>query len=166
MATEKVFKTKTGYCHLLPDKIVLTRHGFAGDVANVTMGNNIARPLIIYTLISIGLIFLGIKDYNEGQSITAFLFIVSALFLIFAIIKSLNNSTTPVIDRKKIKNIEFKKAALGLTRSYFIVRFQSDGGKIKRRLILLPGSLSDGKIETEKALRLMKQEFGEIKNAS
>jgi hypothetical protein len=165
MDTEKVFKTKTGYCHILQDKIVLTRDGVIGNVAKVTMGNNIARPLIIYGLISVGLFYLAFKDFTDGQRPEAFLFLVLGLFLLLGIFRSLNNSATPIIERQKIKDIEFKKALSGATRAYFIVRFENESGKIKQRLIMLPGSLSNGKIETEKALEIMKTEFRHIKSA-
>ena len=165
MDAEKVFKTKSGYCHVLRDKIVLTRDGVIGNVANVTMGNNIARPLIIYGLIVIGLFYFAIKNFNSGQNFSTLFFTALGLFLIFGILKSLNNSATPVIDKEKIKDIEFKKAVTGATRSYFIVRFENDSGQIKRRLIMLPGSLSNGQVETEKALQIMTTEFGHIKNA-
>jgi hypothetical protein len=45
-----------------------------------------------------------------------------------------------------------------LTRSRFEVKFEDENGKIKKRLIMLPGSLTGGKIETEKAIKLMKEE--------
>lgn len=48
MEQEKTFKTKTGFCHILLDKIVLTRDGVVGNVAKVTVGKSIARILIIY----------------------------------------------------------------------------------------------------------------------
>ena len=35
--------------------------------------------------------------------------------------------------------------------------FEQEGGKIKKRLILLPGSLSDGPKETSKAVEIMKR---------
>ena len=160
MDTEKVFKTKTGYCHVLQDKIVLTRDGVIGNISKMTMGNNIVRPLIIYGLISIGLFYLAIKGFNQGQTGTGFLFIIFGLLLVFGIFSSLNNSGTPVIDRDKIKNIEFKKAVSGATRAYFIVHFQTDNGQANKRLIMLPGSLSGGQLETEKALQIMTEEFG------
>ena len=160
MDTEKIFKTKTGYCHVLQDKIVLTRDGVIGNISKVTIGNNIARPLIIYGLISIGLFCLGIKGFNQGEPVPAFLFIILGLLLVLGIFKSLNNSATPVIERDKIRNIEFKKAVPGATRAYFIIHFQSDNGQIKRRLIMLPGSLTGGQTETEKALQIMTEEFG------
>ena len=166
MDTEKVFKTKTGYCHILQDKIVLTRDGVIGNIAKVTIGNNIARPLVIYGLISVGLFYLAFKDFTGGQRSEAFLFLILGLFLLLGIFRSLNNSGTPIIKRQKIRNIEFKKAFSGATRAYFIVRFENESGQIKQRLIMLPGSLSNGQIETKKALEIMTSEFNHIKNAS
>ena len=43
MEQEKTFKTKTGYCHILPDKIVLTRNNTLGTVTKGIFGNNMAR---------------------------------------------------------------------------------------------------------------------------
>ena len=60
--------------------------------------------------------------------------------------------------RDKIKNVEFKSAKKRLTRSYFRVDFVQENGKIKSRLIMLPGSLNDGIEETKKALEIMKKE--------
>jgi hypothetical protein len=166
MNTEKVFRTKTGYCHVLQNKIVLTRDGVLGNIAKVTMGNNIARPLIIYGIICFLFFFFAIKGFTEGQIPEAILFLVLGLLLILGIIRSLNNSATPIIDRKDIREIIFKKAVTGSTRSYFIVRFENEKRQIKQRLILLPGSLSNGPQETAKALGIMTAAFPYIKNVN
>lgn len=166
MDTGKVFKTKTGYCHILQNKIVLSRDGLIGNVAKVTMGNHIARPLVIYGILSAGLFYLAFKDFTKGQKPEAFLFFIPGVFLLIGIFRSLNNSATPVIERQKIRDIEFKKALPGATRAYFIVHFENESGQIKKRLIMLPGSLNNGQIETEKALEIMTSEFNHIKNVS
>ena len=153
-----VNKTKTGFCHILPDKIILTRDGIIGNVSMVTVGNNIARTLIIYGALTLGLFYFGFEAYKNGQSVQPVLFGLIGLYLIYGIISSLNNSATPIIDRKKIKDIKLKKAIKGLTRSRFEVMFEDDNGKIKKRLIMLPGSLTDGQNETEKAVEIMKTE--------
>jgi hypothetical protein len=113
MDTEKVFKTKTGFCHILQDKIVLTRDGILGNVAAVTIGNSIARPLIIYGIISIGLFYFAFKNFKEGQSSSALLFTFLGVFLIFAIYKSLNNSASPIIDREKLKALQIMTEEFG-----------------------------------------------------
>ena len=158
MESEKTFKTKTGFCHILPDKVVLTRDGVVGNVAKVTVGNNIARILIIYGAITVGLFYFGYEAYKNGQTLQPILFGLIGLYLIYGIVSSLNNSATPIIDREKIKDVKLKKAVKGLTRSRFEVLFEDENGKIKKRLIMLPGSLTDGQNETEKAIEIMKEE--------
>lgn len=158
MESEKIFKTKTGFCHILPDKIVLTRDGVVGNVDKVIVGNNIARILLIYGAITVGLFYFGFEAYKNGQTLQPILFGLIGLYLIYGIFNSLNNSATPVIDRQKIKDIRFKKAIKGLTRSRFEVMFEDESGKVKKRLIMLPGSITDGQNETEKAVEIMKEE--------
>jgi hypothetical protein len=154
---KKTFRTKTGFCHVTEDQIILTRDGVIGSVAKVTVGNSISRILIIYGVISLGLIYFAYDSYIKGGMFVTILFGLLGLYLINAIIKSLNNSATPIIDRKEIKTTKFIKGTSGLTRSRFEIEF-NEGGTIKKRLILLPGSLTGGKDETEKALEIMKEE--------
>ena len=158
MESEKTFKTKTGFCHILPDKIVLTRDGVVGNVAKVTVGNNIARILLIYGAITIGLFYFAYEAFKSRQTLQPILFGLIGLYLIYGILSSINNSATPIIDRKKIKDLKLKKAVKGLTRSRFEVLFEDENGKIKKRLITLPGSLTDGQDETEKAVQIMREE--------
>jgi hypothetical protein len=158
MYSEKRFRTKTGYCHLLADKIILTRDGIIGNVAKGTVGNNIARILIIYGLIALGLIYFAIDNYNKQDNFTAIFLLLIAIYLIYGIFISINNSATPVIDRKSIQKIKFIKGISGLTRARFIVIFTDNKGKTKKRLILLPGSLTGGKTETDIAYKIMIEE--------
>ncbi|NJM80364.1 MAG: hypothetical protein HC854_13485 [Flavobacterium sp.] len=81
-----------------------------------------------------------------------------AFILLFGIIKSWNNSSTSLIERNKIKKVQFIAAKTDLTRAVFEVLFEDNNGKIKKRLIMLPGSFSNGKIETQKAVEVMKRE--------
>jgi len=158
MNNEKIFKTKTGFCHILPDKIVLTRDGIIGNVASVTVGNSIPRILIIYGTLAIGLFYSVFENYKNRQIAPAIIFGLLASYLVYGIVTSLNYSATPIIYRQKIQKVKFKKAITGLTRSRFEVSFENEQGKIKKRLIMLPGSLTGGQNETEKAIEIMTAE--------
>lgn len=158
MEAEKIFKTKTGFCHIYSDKIILTRNGIVGDLAKLTVGNGISRILIIYGLISIFLFYYAYNSYKDGQLPFSIFFVIIGMYLIYGILTSLNNSATPIIERKKIKEVKLINGTKGITRSRFEIYFQDDNGKIKRRLILLPGSLNNGNNETEKAIQIMKEE--------
>lgn len=157
METEKKFKTKTGFCHIFSDKIILTRDGIIGDIANLTSGNGIARILIIYCLLSIFLFYQAYNSFLNGHVFISIFLGIIGIYFVYNVLISLNNSATPVIERKNIKTIKFINGTNGITRSRFEVYFQNNG-KIKKRLILLPGSLSNGNSETQKAVQLMKEE--------
>jgi hypothetical protein len=154
---ESTFKTKTGFCHVTEDKIILTRDGVVGNVSKVVVGNNILRILIIYGLLSSGLLFFAYNNYLNGDLFATALFGLLGLYLIIGIFKSLNNSTTPVIERSDIRSLKFIKGITGVTRSRFEIEFD-EAGKTKKRLILLPGSLTGGETETENAIKIMRSE--------
>ena len=158
MDNDKTFKTKTGFCHILPDKIVLTRDGIIGNVAKVTVGNNISRILLIYGGLSIAFFYYSFTSYKNSQIFQPILYGLLGLYLIYGIINSLNNSAKPIIDRNKIREVKLKKTIVGVTRSRFEVYFEDENGKIKKRLIMLPGSMTDGQNETEKAIKIMLEE--------
>ena len=158
MENEKTFRTKTGYCHILPDKIVLTRDGIVGNVSKLTVGNSITGILIIYACLSLGLLYFAYDSYKNGQTVESILLGLLSFFWIYGIISSVNNSATPVIERNRITEVKLKKAFAGVTRSRLEVMFEDDNGKIKRRIIMLTGSLTGGQNETEKAIRIMNEE--------
>ena len=158
MENEKKFKTKTGFCHILPDKIILTRDGIIGDIAKITVGNGIAIILIIYSIFAIFLLYFAFKAYQESKVVTTLFYVGFAGYLLYKVKQSKNYSASSTIERNKIKDVKFIDAKYGATRSRFEVIFEDQNGKIKTRLILLPGSLNDGENETTKALEIMKSE--------
>lgn len=102
--------------------------------------------------------YLAFNAFKKGNTLEVILTGLVGIFLLYGIIKNLNNSATPIIERQKIKEVKLKRAIKGLTRSRFEVFFENEHGKIKKRLIMLPSSLSDGQRETEKAIRIMIEE--------
>jgi hypothetical protein len=157
METEKTFKTKTGFCHITTHKIILTRDGVIGNISNVTVGNNIARILIIYGALSIVLLYFAYDSYLNGNTSTTLFLGLIGLYLIYGIAKSRNNSATPIIERKNIINVTYNAGASGLTRPRFEVEF-NEGGQLKKRLIMLPGTMAGGQTEAVKAVQIMRDE--------
>lgn len=152
------FRTKTGYCHVLKDKIILTREGVLGDIAQTVHGNRINRILIVYGLLSLFMISLAIFGFMAGEIQQALFFLVLSLFLIYIILISRKNSVTPIIGRSSIQKVIYKKAAPGATRAHFIIHFDNGDGKMRKRLILLPGSINGGAAEAVKAVEIFEAE--------
>lgn len=163
MNPEKTFKTKTGFCHILPDKIILTPNEVIGNDATVPVKNHLPRPFTIYAGISTGLILAAFSCFKEGQNVPAILYLSIGIFLIWKVTRSFNNSAASIIERKQIKSIAFRNTFIWTSRSYFVVHFENEQKKIKQRQIHLPGTFNNGKDEREKALQIMTSAFGEIK---
>ncbi|WP_405398939.1 phosphoribosylaminoimidazolesuccinocarboxamide synthase [Maribacter sp. Asnod2-G09] len=155
---EKRFKTKTGFCHILTDRIILTRDGVIGNISKVVVGKSITRVLLVYGGISAFLFYSAYDGFQRGETFSTVLFGLFGLYLVYGILNSLNNSAIPSIERNKIKSVKFKKAIFGLTRARFILVFEDENQKMKKRLIMLPGSWDNGLQETEKALKIMREE--------
>ena len=155
MENHKKFKTKTGFCHILNDKIILTSDGNIDDISKFNPSNTINRNLIFYGISGLLLIFLTYTGFKEKDWYKIIITCGFGIYLIYGAIKSINHSNIPVIDREKIKIITFYPAKKFLTRAYFKVDFEDDKNNIKSRLIMLPGSLSSGLKETNKAYNIM-----------
>ena len=172
---ELKFRTKTGYCYILPDKIVLTRDGKIGEAADAFSGPSvegksmknsfmaIIKSMLILLLISVLCFLAGLWSWWMGRKYDAvFLFggtiLTFGFFLFYGVglLLSLHNSATPVVYRNTIEKVRFHKALSFLTRAYFTVYFRDKKGKRKKRLIPLPGSLSGGEEAIKKALEVMK----------
>jgi len=158
MVKEKNFKTKSGFCHITSDQLILTRNGVIGNLSKVVVGNKMTNILIKQSVFSIVLFSLAIVYYILDDRITSLFFTFLGALMVYGTVNSLNNSASPIIDRDKIIEIKFKKALPFLTRSRFEVFFENESGEIKKRLIMLPGSLSNGFEETKRAIALFKEE--------
>lgn len=158
MNPENTFKTKTGFCHVEKDQIILTKDGVIENSSKDQTKNKIVRTLIFYALLSFYFLYSAFENYKKGETVFMSFSIFFAFILLVGIIKSWNNSSTSLIERNRIKKVQFIAAKKGLTRAVFEILFEDNNGKIKKRLIMLPGSLSNGQIETQKAVDIMKKE--------
>jgi len=119
--------------------------------------NRVSQILLRYTIIALFLLYYGYDKYLEERYVIAGSCVLIALLLIVGLLTSRNNSSRNIIKRSEIKEVKFVKGLAGLSRSRFEI-YIDDTGKRKRRLVLLPGSMSGGKEETKKALEIMKKE--------
>lgn len=154
----KTFRTKTGYVEITPDKIIITRSGLRGKLAQFIVGDSMVRIIILYTLIVLLLAYMSYDGLKNGEKFLGYYFGFLAAYLAYGTIQSINNSAAPIIERDKIKSIKLVRGWEGLTRNRLIILFENEKGKIKKRIIILPGVLQNGKSETFKALGIMVDE--------
>jgi hypothetical protein len=152
--TEYTFRTKTGTCVITLDKILLTREKVRGAIVQRIMGNSICRVLLVYGLFGLSAVAIGVWSFTNGDSSEGTIPCLIGTFFRFNVITSRNNSATPVIDRSAIHSIKAHPPHPPATRGYFRVKFEEDG-KICKRLIMLPGSMENGREEYARAEAIM-----------
>ena len=153
---EHRFRTKTGVCILTSDKLVLEREGASGQVAEVVCGNQIRRALVIYIGLGALAIAIGVWALVNVRFIEGFFLCVIGLVCIGNVIVSRNNSATNMIERSTVQRVVAKSPHPPFTRGVFVVHFVENGQK-RKRMIMLPGSLSSGKKEFKRALSAMQE---------
>jgi hypothetical protein len=155
-AEELKFLTKTGYCHVTYERLVIKREGVIGKASQGIYGSSIKRTLLIYTILTIIILALGVQSVYAKNYFTEIFLLLNVLLFIINIILSRNNSATNMIERPSVELVEAHPPHHPFTKAYFTIHFVEKGKKYKR-LIMLPGSLSGGNEEYKKALAIMKQ---------
>ncbi len=145
------FRTKTGRCLLTPDEIILERFGWRGRMAGVFFGQSPRRSLFLYGSIGFCALACGMVLLLQGHpEVGVYLLVIGTMFLLNAVL-SRRLSATPSIQRSAIIAVEPHAPHAGMTRGYFVVRFQEKGQE-RKRLIILPGHLQGGDGEYQLAL--------------
>lgn len=151
------FRTKTGTCTITSESIILTREGPRGAAAQALhgRGGSINRTLILYSLIGLGAVGFGFRSLMAGDTFGGVLLLAMGLYFLVNVIASRNNSAAPVIERSAIRSVTAHPPRPPATRGYFTVLFD-EGGKTRKRLIILPGLVEGGGEEYKKAEAMMK----------
>jgi len=158
MEKTKIFRTKTGFCQVSPDKIVLINEGIRGQLADLIYGEGNFRVMLLYGVISFFLLGLSGIYFNVGNVFLSLLALVAGLVVVSKMLKYYNTSAEPIIERSQIEKVEFYGAIPVVRRAYFLVHFRTRSGRKMKRLILLPGALRKGKDEADKAFEIMYSE--------
>ena len=134
----------------MADRIVIRREGTAGGLAILLAGNSITRVLFVYGIMAVSLIGLAIYLAVSGHFLLTGLALVWAAVILRGVVRSRHFSAIAEIPRNAIESIEVHEPRLA-TRGYFLVYFRL-GDAVKKRIIMLPGSMSGGSAEFQHAL--------------
>ncbi len=154
-SVERTFRTKTGSCKITRDRILLSRNGVRGAAAKVVHGNAMGRTLVLYGVLGIGSLVFGILAIADGSMITGAMFVVLGAVFVWNVAVSRHNSATPIIEREAIRDVTAHPPRSPATRGYFTVTFEEDG-RLRKRLIILPGLLENGSEEFHRAVAMWK----------
>lgn len=151
------FPTKSGYCTITDDRIILARSGVIGEVAEMLTARSLAPMLVIYSIASLFMFTFAWQSWEFGVPFLGVLFLLLGIRLLLGVLTSLNNSATPVIDRSTITKVKWNPGIPMITKPHFKVYFKDKRGKLMKRLIILKGGLSIDPKEKEVAVQVMKE---------
>jgi len=156
MVQPQSFETKSGYCFVFPDRIILSKGTDYTKSAQNSSDTKIKVMLVVYALLALYLLYNAYESLSKGLHITSIFRLTLSFFLVTMVIKSFNNSSASVLYRSSITKVAYNTSIAGLKRPYFTVFFTDEKGKQRKRLIMLPGSFNSDYVETAAAIKVMK----------
>ncbi len=151
------FPTKTGYCTITDDQILLTRTGVIGEVAEMMTARSLAPMLIIYSIAALFMFTSAWQSWVFGIPVLSVLFLLFGIRLVLGVLTSLNNSATPTIERSAITKVKWNPGIPLISKPHFKVYFTDNRGKNMKRLIILKGGLFGDPKEKELAVQVMSE---------
>lgn len=158
MNQSKKFKTKNGYCHVLPDRIVFTHSDIYGQVGDLAGEGKMFRVLILYCFFALVAGYFSYFNFMQNAVFWFVLFAIIAVYLLYGVMLNLNTTLHPIIHRKQIVEVEYKEPKGKLSYPVFVVRFKNRKGDLKKRLITMPLATGKNEENNRDALGVMREE--------
>ena len=157
--SRKIFKTRSGYCELLPDRIVLSPDGEAVADPDKKPKMRLDARSAIRILAGIFLIVLSYIRRNEvGEK--SWLFVVLGVFVILLGVLGFKlKGRRREILKSNVRNIKFGKSLSVLSKGYFAINFTDENGDEKTEMIMLPGSVGTSFFKFNDPLEVMESEY-------
>lgn len=150
----KFFPTKSGQCHIYPDRIELIS---SSGLDRMLAKRGVQRMVVIYFILLIVFgIAIGISLWINNYFLVAF-FAIAWMFSLVSMWTNRNVSAATYIDRKHIERIDYEEAVPGQSRASFTVYFRPKK-QLLRRKILLPSILHNGHMVAQSAYYMFKDE--------
>ena len=137
------FRTKTGECHVTPDRLSLLRTGPRGKLADTVQGRSRARTVGLYAVFVVCMAVLATSAWRADRPVAALMWFGYAAWVVVALARSRDFSVATEIPRPATTRIDVVRGWKGLTRDRLVVHF-TDDGRPARRFILLSGVLQGG----------------------
>lgn len=151
------FRTRSGYCHILKDKIIISRHKEISPEKTEKLSRLSLRPAYIDVFIAIVMIILAFLNFQYQQLSSTIIFSVMAVFFIYSIVTGWDIIKMNVIQRKEIIETKFvdEKFIVFLPKVYFYIEYQ---GKKRKVEVPLMNKFLGGKDLKEAVLRILGEE--------
>ncbi len=153
----KSFSTKNGVCHLYPDRIEIDRQDWVGVLSRFLFKKGYQRAWVLYLLLTLAMVIGLILSLSIANYFLVFFFVVMSLASVAAAFKNRDLSFIPVIPKKSIEKVVYRKAIESQSRAAFTIYFRPEN-RLMRRMILLPTRTHQGTSLADTAYWMMRDE--------
>jgi hypothetical protein len=161
MEGAKMFKTRSGYCFITPDEIILTQQQHLQKKPAKPAGDLSTVVLSLYAIAAAFVFYFSVLGFQQADYYPAAVLLIVSVGIMAYVYTARNKSFAPIIPRESIRDIELIKAIPGGLGTHFNIWFEDDNGQLKRRVIKLPGMFVPENTELVNAIKIMQEEFGE-----
>jgi hypothetical protein len=156
MSAEASFRTKYGFCHLFPDRIVLTEGEGTGTSQQLEKEQTPTRKtvyFICYTALCGGVAWF---FTDQGKWPGAIVMGLIWLYFTYFFVRNFRVASPPVILRERVKGVAYKKASRLLGNPFFVILYEDDKGNTSKRYIAMQNIADGGEEEITQAIAVWK----------
>lgn len=156
MSVEASFRTKYGFCHIFPDRIVLTEGGGTGTSQQLEKELTPTRKTVYFIAYTVLCASVSWFFIDEGKWIGAVVMGLIWLYFSYIFLRNFHVSTPPVIPRKQIRSVSYQKASRLLGNPFFVIDYTDEKGNAAKRYIAMKSIADGGGEEIETAIAVWK----------
>lgn len=156
-AGAKSFNIKGGYCHLYPDRIEIVRQDAWGRLIKLLFRRGYQRMRILYLLLAIGMAIAALITILIDNLFLGSFFGLLVPISLLAAWMNRDLSFAPVISKRSIEEVVYRRAVQGEARAAFIIYFRPEQ-QCLRRIISLPTHVHQGTSLADTAYWMMRDE--------
>mgnify|MGYP006268340823 CR=1 FL=1 len=137
-AGAKSFNLQGGYCYLYPDRVEIQRNDALGRLTQFLSRRGYQRALVLYLLLSLGLALGALTTLLIDNLFLAAFFAILIPFSLGAAWVNRDLSFAPVIPKRSIEQVAYRRAVPGEARAKFVIHFRPDKRRLRRVLAMPP----------------------------
>ena len=153
----KSFSIKNGHCYLYADRIEIVRSDVLGRLTQFLFRRGYQRARVLYLLLSLVLAIATVLSLAISNYFLVLFFGIMTLLGLYASQVNRSVSFAPIIPKRSIEKVHYRKAVQGEARAAFIVHFRPEN-RLLKRIIPLPTRSHNGNSLADAAYWIMRDE--------
>lgn len=155
LSHENGFRLDQGFCYFMPTGLDIRNNRFSFSTTHKASFRQWFIGIILPAILVIGNSWLAYKGFLHNRNISLYVTICCWVMYVFFIRIALRPPQI-FIERNSITSLKHAHAIRFFSKGYFVIRYRKNE-KEKKSILILPGVFNNDIAETDKAIRLLKE---------